>query len=160
MKKPVLGLFLLFVAFAVVFVAAFYATQGAAGVKFDQAAQGNFGLTQFGGSLEETKEIATTYGALAGVGFGLLAFLMGLVVFAILRAIKVPKAVAAAIPSFFCYGARLAIAIQLVWFEPKMTAWGNAIIFYLGPPLLCASAVALVLTVVFLVLGLKKTKNA
>lgn len=143
--KNLLKYFFVFILFAAVFAVVFLLNKNELTEKFLEAAQKVPSIRNFGASaLEETPRIFGTYGALAGLALGLVAYISSLLLYGFLKLIRLAKFnLANMLLLFLVYGAYLALAIELLYYEERFSALAIGIIFYIGYPLLYASGITL-----------------
>jgi len=103
-------------------------------------------ITDFAGAHQSMEIIFSKYGLFAGVIFGILTLIVLLIVHSILSLFKLTNApITNPILCILAFAGWFGFAIQLVYFEPHFTNIANAIIFFLGKPLLYSSAITLLL---------------
>ncbi len=105
-------------------------------------------ITDFAGAHEGMQGIFSKYGLFAGVIFGILTLIVLLIAHSILSLFSLTNSpITNPILCMLAFACWLGFAIQLVYFEPHFTNIANAIIFFLGKPLLYSSAVTILLAI-------------
>lgn len=163
-QRNLLKYFIVFLGFATVFAVVFLSKKASLEKEFLAAAQKVPSIRDFGSSSIETAlKIAHSYGPYAGIGLGLVAFLVTGVLLLLLKIVRLAKfSLANVFLLLVVYGALLALAIELIYYEARYTVLALAVIFFVGKPLYYASIGALILAVLlyalcFLKNRLKKT---
>ena len=95
------------------------------------------------------------YGPFAGLGLGLLAWVASIILLGILKLVRLAKfKLANMIVLFLVYGAYLALAIELIYYEIRFSVVSIAVIFFIGYPLYYASIATLILIFVVYLLSM------
>ncbi len=152
--KNFLKYLVVFLGFVAAYVAYFYLYRLDLQVDYLQATNEVPSLRYFGSNaIDRMMNISESWGALAGLAVGLLSFVVSMILFGLLKAIKVAKiAWTHAIAMLLVYGVWLAFAVELIYFENRYSAIAIGVIMFVGRPLLVASVFALLLVVVLLLL--------
>jgi hypothetical protein len=145
-KRYWLTIIVVSLVFYAVYAGSFYLLHGFLDTQFDASAPDLLGLKNFGmvhGG--NTREIFSAYGAVMGLGFLAFGLVNSFFFWGILALVRLGKNIyARLINMMFVYGVMLGIAIEFVFFEERTTEISRSIIFYMGYPMLYASAVAMV----------------
>ncbi|MFH1046714.1 MAG: hypothetical protein V1738_00260 [Patescibacteria group bacterium] len=136
----------LFAAFAASYAAFFYLYRLELQLDFAQAVAQVPSLRNFGSSaIDKVPSIAGTWGAVVGVGLGLISLLVSLVLLGLLKLTKLARfAWAHVIALLVAYGGWLIFGIELLYFENRFSAIAIGIIFFVGRPMYIAAIVTLV----------------
>ncbi|MFA5990810.1 MAG: hypothetical protein WC794_01015 [Candidatus Doudnabacteria bacterium] len=94
----------------------------------------------------EMPKFFSTYGVYIGIGLGILSWLMSLLLLGLLKLVRLAKyGFAKILVLVLVYGAYLALAIELLYYEKRYSALALGIIFYVGGPLYSAALATLIL---------------
>jgi hypothetical protein len=143
-----------FLLFSGCYAAVFYLYKVDLQLEFLQSADEVPSIRSFGSNaVSQMQEVALSWGALAGIGIGLLAFVGSLILLGIVKAAKLSgRAWAHVVALVLAYGLWLAFAIELLYFENRFSAIAIGIIVFVGRPLYVAAISALLAAAAFYLL--------
>lgn len=151
--------FLIWLTLALVFAGIFWLNKDAATKEYTAHIATIPSVQMFGGA-SESMESLETLGITGGAIIGFLAFVLSGILLLILKIVRVPKRLAAAIAGCLAFGLIFALGTELAFFEEKNSPLASAIVLYFGKPLFYSSLLASIFAiVVFLMLIFNIKKN-
>jgi hypothetical protein len=149
---------LVLVVLSLAFVGFFTVFKLDAGIKYAAHIETIPSVRMFGASPAVEKNISK-FGVAAGAAIGLIAFIVSVVIFGILKIVRVPSAVASGISNLLSYSGVAGLGYELVYLEEKNSALASAVVYYIGKPLFFSGIIVSVLAVIFLIASLVKKKD-
>ncbi|MDO8584171.1 MAG: hypothetical protein Q7R83_03265 [bacterium] len=153
-QRNVLKYFLVFVLFALTSLLYVLFRKTALEKEFLAIASKVPSLRTYGsGAVQSIRVIASTWGPWFGPALGIVAWLLSLVVYGILKITRLARFwFVSLIGVLLVYTGALLLAIELLYFEARYSAVAIAAVVYVGRPLFFASIVALAFAVILYIL--------
>ena len=106
-------------------------------------------IRNYGGtSVVDTIKFFSAYGAYIGIGLGLLAWLVSLLLLGLTKLVRLIKfRLISTIILLAVYGAYFALAFELLNYEKRYAVWSLGIIFFMGNPLYSAALATVILII-------------
>jgi len=148
-QRNFLKYFLIALGFILFYIYYFTADKEAFRAEFLTAAYKVPSIRNYGGtSLGDTIKFFSSYGIYIGIGLGVLGWLISLFFLAILKLIRLAKySFASTLVLLIVYGAYLALAIELIYYEKRFAVASLGIIFFVGKPLYSTAMAVIILIV-------------
>ena len=148
---PALG----FVLFIILFAVIFYAHMSTGKTTYNAMNQKSLAIREFG-SADAPKMMGyfTTYGALAGLFFGIITLIISYIVYGLARIAKWDGA--SGLGLAVAYGLFAFYGYEFTYLGPGTVTWANGITAFLGPPLLWSSLIVFLLGVASIVFVIRK----
>lgn len=149
-QRNFLKYFVAFLVFSIVFALSFIINGSDLEKDFLLAISKVPSIRNFGsGTALTIKELALTWGPLVGLGLGLVAWIISLVYLGIIKLIRLAKYNLISMAGLILiYGAYLALAIELIYFETRYSAITIGIIIFVGYPLFHSAIATLALIII------------
>lgn len=154
MKKNLL----IFIVLSLFFAGLFVAFKNDAGMKYATYVETIPSVKMFGSSSVVVEKIEQ-FGVAIGAVFGFLGFIISLIIFGILRLIRISSKVAAGISNLLAYGGVAGLGYELVYLEEKNSALASAVVYYAGKPLFYSGIIAVILAFIFLIVSFMKKED-
>ena len=148
----------MFLVFSISFAITFSMNKKAGSEEYDKSNNASLAIRNYGmGSADKIESIFLKYGIFIGVGLGIIIMALTYFIYGILALIKLTKfKLTTLILSLFSFGFLLVFGIELVFFENRYTALGNAAISFIGYPLMYTSIITVIFILTFMVLAIIK----
>jgi hypothetical protein len=157
-QRPVF-LFLSFLIFCVLFVVIFYIGKESAITNYNTANNAVPSIRNFGVDSKLT-DIFVKFGALFGIGLGILMLLSLYIWYGIAAIFRLTKhRITVSIIMLLVYGFWFLFGLKLAFFENGFTTWANGIIYFTGRPLFYSTLIMVICAVGLLFLSCKKKEG-
>jgi hypothetical protein len=154
-QRPVF-LFLSFIIFCVLFVTIFYLGKASAIKDYNAANNAVPSIRNFGAN-PQVLDIFSTFGALFGVGLGILMLVSLYIWYGIASVSRLTKhKMTVPILLLVVYGFWFLVGLKLAFFEDGYTPWANGVIYFTGRQLFYATSALIICAAVLLFLPGKR----
>ncbi|MFH0869487.1 MAG: hypothetical protein V1866_00340 [archaeon] len=155
LSRPLL-LFLSFIIFCALFLAIFYTGKSSAIKGYNAANNDVLSIRSFGGG-EKILDLFTKFGALFGLGLGVIMLISLFIWYSIAKLFRLTKhRVTVPIILLIVYGFWFLIGLKLAFFENGYTTWANGIIYFAARQLFYATLIMIIGAAALLFLPSKK----
>jgi hypothetical protein len=145
-----------FILFCIIFVGIFYSGKSSAINNYNEANSKVPSIRSFGAD-PMIKDLFVKYGALFGIGLGLIMLISSYLLYGISALFKLTKyKITMPIILLLVYGFWFLIALKLAFFEKGYTAWANGIIYFSGGQLFYSTLIIVIIAVMLFFLPDKK----
>lgn len=148
----------IFIVLALAFAGIFLVFKNDAGMRHAAYVETIPSVKMFGAS-SELGEKMEQFGAAIGAVVGFLGFVASLIIFGILKLVRISSKIASGISNLLAYGAVAGLGYELVYWEEKNSALASAVVHYAGKPLLYAGIIALFMAVIFFIMSFMKKED-
>lgn len=152
--KNALKFFLVALFFILYYIYAFSDSKSILNYEFRTAAAKVPAIRNYGSSaFQDMPKFFGNYGALIGIGLGVIAWLASLIFLGILKLVRLAKyRLAVTLALFLVYGSYLALAIELLQYEKRYSAASLGVIVFVGEPLYATAYLTLIIIAAVFVL--------
>ena len=156
-----ISILILFLIFSAIFFVFFQMNKTNAKETYSKYNSASLAIKNYGmGSASTVENIFIKFGSLIGICLGLIIMIITYILYGILALVRLTKLkLTNLILNFSTYLLLLLFGIELVYFENRYTTLGNAVISYIGYPLMYTSIIielSLVGLIIFIMLRSKK----